>query len=295
MSETPAPTTPPPAAPPATPPPAEPPPQQPWHAALFADESGKFAPDWTSKLPETLGDFRAMAAQYPDLGTLLKSHRDNMQAARSKGLKLPGEHATPEEVTAFQQELRKVRGAPDSPDAYQLQKPDGLPDGTDWNAETAEFRAVSHELGLTPAEAQRLAAFDLQRQQAAIDKAAQIRQQFIDADQAEIRKRFGDNANSVLAEAKAAAAEYLPAEAFDPTHDAFIGVAAVDAFAQLAAKLRPAGHIPAPATTNLSAADLARDIQTNPNNPDHAAFCNSSHPRHAAVAAKVTDLWKRAT
>ncbi len=29
---------------------------------------------------------------------------------------------------------------------------------------TAEFRAVAHELGLTPAEAQRLAAFDMQRQ-----------------------------------------------------------------------------------------------------------------------------------
>ena len=279
-------------APPAPPTP-EPPQAQPWHAALFADDSGKFAPDWTSKLPESLGDYRAMAAQYPDLATLLKSHRDNMQAARSKGLKLPGEHATPEEQQAFQAELRKVRGAPETPDAYDIPAPEGLPEGTDWKTATAEFRAVAHELGLTPAEAQRLAAFDMQRQKAAQDQAAQMRQGFIEADQAELRKRHGDNANAILSEARQAAAEYLPAEAFDPTSDAFIGVAAVDAFAALATKLRPAGHIPAPSVANLSPADLARDIQTNPNNPDHAAFISSSHPRHSAVAAKVTALWKQ--
>lgn len=274
--------------------PAEPPPPQPWHSGLFADDSGKFASDWTTKLPDTLGEYRAMAAQYPDLGTLLKSHRDNMAAARSKGLKLPGEHATDDERQQFAAELRKVRGVPEAPDAYDIPAPEGLPEGLDWKAATAEFRAVAHELGLTPQEAQRLAQFDQQRTAAAQAQQKAMRDQIIAADQAEIRNRWGEQANAVLAEARQAAAEYLPAEAFDPTNDQFVGIQAAEAFYQLAQKLRPAGHIPAPALANLSPADLAKDIITNPNNPDHAAYMDQAHPQSARVRAKVADLYKRA-
>lgn len=289
MSETPAPNTPPPVTPA-----ADPPSPAPWHASLIADESGKFAPDWVSKLPEPLAEFRAMAAQYPDLGTLLKSHRDSLTAARSKGLKLPGEHATPEERQAFDAELRKVRGAPESPDAYQIPPPASLPEGVDWNKETAEFRAVAHQLGLSPQEAQRLIEFDFQRTEAVRQAIEAEQKQHVAQLQTDIRAKWGENANSMLAEAAQAAAEYLPQEAFDPTNPAFVGIAAAEALYSLAAKLRPAGHIPAPALANLSPEDMARDIITNPNNPDHEAYMNQSHPQSARVRAKVSELFARA-
>ena len=292
-------TAPPPAAPPSTPPPGAPPPEttpppsQPWHQSLFADDSGKFAADWTSKLPDSLADYRAMAAQYPDLPTFLKSHRDNMAAARAKGLKLPGENATPEERTAFETELRKVRGAPETPDAYEIPKPEGLPDTLDWKQATAEFRTLAHEIGLTPKEAEKIAAFDLQRQQAAQQAMQQQKAQIIAEEQAAMKQRWGERTSLILREAQAAAAEYLPAESFDPQSDAFIGIAAVEAIQKLAERSRPAGHITAPAAMNLSGEDLARDIMTNPANPDYKAYNDGSHPQASAVRAKVADLWKR--
>ena len=295
-------TAPPPAAPPSTPPPAAPttpppdttpPPSQPWHASLFADDSGKFASDWTQKLPDSLAEYRAMAAQYPDLPTFFKSHRDNMAAARAKGLKLPGEHATPEERTAFEAEIRKVRGAPDTPDAYEIPKPEGLPAELDWQQATAEFRTLAHEIGLTPKEAERIAQFDLQRQSAAQQAMQAQKAQIIAEEQAAMKQRWGEQAGLKLRQAQHAAAEYLPPESFDPTSDSFIGIAAVEAIASLAAKTQPAGHVIAPAAMNLTGEDLARDIMTNPAHPDYKAYNDASHPQSAAVRAKVADLWKR--
>lgn len=291
-------TAPPPAAPPSTQPPGAPPdttppPSQPWHASLFADESGKFASDWTQKLPDSLAEYRAMAAQYPDLPTFLKSHRDNMAAARAKGLKLPGEHATPEERTAFDAELRKVRGAPDTPDAYEIPQPEGLPEGLDWKQATAEFRTLAHEIGLTPKEAERIAQFDLSRQAAAQQAMQAQKAQIIAEEQAAMKARWGDNAGQVLRQAQHAAAEFLPPESFDPTSDSFLGIAAVEAIAKLAAKSQPAGHVIAPAAMNLTGEDLARDIMTNPAHPDYKAYNDASHPQSAAVRARVADLWKR--
>ena len=291
-------TAPPPAAPappPAAPPDTTTPPSQPWHASLFADDSGKFASDWTQMLPDSLAEYRAMAAQYPDLPTFFKSHRDNMAAARAKGLKLPGEHATPEERTAFEGELRKVRGAPDTPDAYDIPKPEGLPDTLDWKQATADFRALAHEIGLTPKEAERIAQFDLSRQKAAGEAMQAQKAQIIAEEQAAMKARWGDGAGQVLRQAQHAAAEFLPPESFDPTSDSFLGIAAVEAIAKLAAKSQPAGHIAAPASMNLTGEDLARDIMTNPAHPDYKAYNDASHPQSAAVRARVADLWKRGT
>jgi hypothetical protein len=46
-----------------------------------------------------------------------------------RGLVLPGEKATPEEITAFRSRAASVAGGiPDSPDGYEIKLPDGFPD-----------------------------------------------------------------------------------------------------------------------------------------------------------------------
>lgn len=283
----------PPAAPPAAPPPQTPP-SAPWHQSILT-EDGKFAPNWHQQLPESMADFRAMAAQYQDLGALLKSHRDSMTAARSKGLRIPGENATDEERQAFQTELRRLTGAPDSPDAYEIPAPEGLPQGLDWKQETAAFRETAHKLGLNPDQAKAIVEFDMQRQQQAQQQLEQQRQQLIADEQAEMRKRWGDKADQALNEAaRVGVAANLPSEMFDPQSPMFVGVQIADAFRTLSQRLGEHRHVVAPSNSFMDPVSLAKDIMGNPNNPDYKAYNDSSHPNSAAVRARVAQLYKQA-
>jgi hypothetical protein len=82
------------------------------------------APDWFEKLSAETGEGEtasnrdwAQAAGVKDLDGLVKLARDNQRAARDKaGVKVPGEGAKPEEITAF----RTAIGVPEKADGYKL-------------------------------------------------------------------------------------------------------------------------------------------------------------------------------
>lgn len=64
-------------------------------------------------------------------------------------VKVPGEKATPEEVTEF----RKAIGVPEKPDGYKIERPEKMPEGMVYN-EVLEnkFKEISHQLNLTPSQ-----------------------------------------------------------------------------------------------------------------------------------------------
>jgi len=275
------------------------PPAQPWNASILT-EDGKFTDGWTQKLPEDLADFRAMAANYPDLKTMLKSHRDSMTVARQKGVAIPPADAPEEVRAAFQAELRKARGVPENADGYQIGKPEGLPETLDFTKETAALRELAHKNGWTAEEVESIIALDIERQKAIAAEAQAQDAEITKAAQAEMTKRWGDKPDQALQlAARAGIAGGLPPDLFNPKSEAFIGnspvgVAVVDAFKALAAKLGESSHIPGSGATSLSPEDMARDIMTNPNNPDYKAYYDSAHPNSKAVRARVDALWKQA-
>jgi len=74
--------------------------------------------------------------------------------------------AKPEEIKAFKDSVYKAglfESAPESPDKYTLNRPDGIPE-TAWPDElVGGFKAMAHELGLTQKQVDKLAEFDAKR------------------------------------------------------------------------------------------------------------------------------------
>lgn len=91
---------------------------------------GDVAPDWYGKLSAAPGEGEsasnrdwAQAAGIKDLDGLVKVARDNQRALRESGrVKVPGEGAKPEEISAY----HKAIGVPDDAKGYEIKGPEGV-------------------------------------------------------------------------------------------------------------------------------------------------------------------------
>lgn len=71
--------------------------------------------------------------------------------SEKREIKHPGAKATPEQLAAYRAEVRKITGAPEKPEEYGLKAPENLPEGVEWNAETAnKAAAIAAEYGIPP-------------------------------------------------------------------------------------------------------------------------------------------------
>jgi hypothetical protein len=98
----------------------------------------------------------------PKLDQLGASYISLEKAFSSKReVKKPGTDAKPEEIAAYQSELRKITGAPDKPEGYGLKAPENLPEGVEWNAELATKAAtIAHKYSVPPEALQELIALN---------------------------------------------------------------------------------------------------------------------------------------
>lgn len=88
----------------------------------------------------------------PKLDQLGASYISLEKAFSSKReIKKPGEGAKPEELAAYQAEVRKITGAPDTAEGYGLKAPENLPEGVEWNADLANKAAsIAHKYSVPP-------------------------------------------------------------------------------------------------------------------------------------------------
>jgi hypothetical protein len=128
-----------------------------------------------------------------DLDGLAKMARDNQKAARSAGLKLPGDDAKPEEVEAF----HKAIGRPESADKYEIALPDGheIDDGFAGPMKEAAFKA-----GVPAAAFKGMAEAFVQYQQDQVE-AEKTRQ---DGLAANVLKEWGEQKTAKLADVQTA-------------------------------------------------------------------------------------------
>lgn len=201
-----------------------------------ADGSEKMADwsTWRDKLPAPVQKFVG----------------DNIAAARAKTegmVKLPGADAPPEEWTP----ILKALGHPDTPEGYEIAKPEALPEGVEWNDEfAAGFAKFAHEAGLPKGQAQRLIAWHTEQMGAQAKAMAEAGQKFVEAERVELTKAFGPRLPEAAGAAQKFAADNgLPASMFDPAAGDFIGVPAlkaIDAALSQVAKLTKEGSFKAP-------------------------------------------------
>lgn len=160
-----------------------------------ADNGNGNAASWLEALPEPERAYvQNKGWDTPD--KLLTSYK-NLEKVfgadkAGRALLLPGENATPEEKAAFYSKL----GRPESPEGYGLKAPEKFGD-----PELLEgFTKTAHEIGLSKTQAEALLKFQVGHFEQMQAKA--------DAEVNQLKAEWGDKADTYLAAAKKAGAEF---------------------------------------------------------------------------------------
>ncbi len=250
-------------------------------------EDLSFTPGWQEKLPE---EYRPTAANFKDLPSLMKSlvETKRMASGKMEGyIKVPGEGATTEEVAAY----RKAQGVPDTPDGYELKKPEGEL-GNFYNEEEVKaFAAKAAELGLTKAQAAALAEWRLGISKEFDDKEREEGRAFLAERDKVFTENWGAKKDAELVDAQRMLLTLD--HSLDPKMVNFLEPKLVVALAAFAKKLNPDTMVAKEQFENkLTPSSMSNDIVTNKSNPDYEAFHNPQHPNHKAVKQKVLDGFK---
>jgi hypothetical protein len=252
---------------------------------------GEFVEGWQNKLPADFDPYKAMLANHKTFNGLTRALADNMAAARTKTegmVKVPGADAKPEDRAAF----FKALGVPEKPEDYGLKAPDKMPEGIEWDAAFAgEFTKLAQAIGLTKDQVAKLAEFQLSQQSQAMQKADTEGTQAYEAEVAKLRQTFGENYEKRTIDAKRVAVTVgLPDD-----HPVFWRADTVIAMAKVADLISEDRLITGEQATNrLSPETQAKDIVTNPDNPDYKAYYDPTHGRHKEVVAFVNQQFARA-
>lgn len=264
----------------------DPPAEQPW----FDPKTLSFAEGWQDKLPEEHKDLRLTAAKYKTLPDLVKANREAVQMANSKlegYIKMPGKDAKPEEIRAYYDKL----GVPADVKGYEFTKPADAELAKLYDApEIEEIRTVALAKGMTKDQAQSVVDLYVGKKAEAEKSFMAEGEKFIKEYQDKLTEVWGDKREANLLDAKRVAATIggLDPNALD-TYPAELTLF----LAKIAqgGLVKPDGLVTTEQLGNkIKPSDLAYDIQTNPKNPDYAAYHDPGHIDHKRVFAHVLDL-----
>jgi hypothetical protein len=259
--------------------------------------------DWRQHIPEDVKNDQSFAPiiekmTEKDIPSLVKSH---LHLTRKFGgmVAIPGKDAKPEEVTAFKGKLLEggyLPVVPDSPDKYEITKPEKLTDGVMWNDELAkDFRATAHKLGLTNDQAKALVNYHAEL----VGKMSAGYQVTQEQATAKLKEKWGADYDNNLALAHRAIKAHLS----DPETVKFLEETGLGNHPKLAEIMAVVGANIAPDSSfvedqgkaTVSAdAESARlehiDIMTNPQNPKYKLF----HAGEKSVSEYIDNLYKKA-
>lgn len=240
---------------------------------------GTFSQDWTKHVPDDLKERAIALEKFKNPFDLARSY---VHAEKKLGERIapPGVDATPEQKAAW----FKLTGVPESPDKYEL-KPAQLPEGVEWDEGAAKAAAaVFHEIGLTPAQAQRLAAYDAERNAAAGTASQQQQDAYLTAQKTELAKEYGDKLDSTLR----TATEYAKLIGLPLDHPALIHADVVKALARGAGLISESKLVRADAAGSaMTPKERQRSIQTNPSDPWYKAYQGQEGPERQQEAQRI--------
>lgn len=170
-----------------------------------AGSGGKTAAfDWHSQATDLMrgspDTFKAFSNDAVGLQAMMKGYAESQKLIGQKGLvKLP-DNATDDQKKAFNADLRKLMGVPDTADGYKFQ--DEV-DGQKADKQLRQsFAKVAHEAGLSPSQVEALDKWTYQYQKVAQEATNKA---FGEA----ATKRFGDKAQTVMEVAKTLIADNI--------------------------------------------------------------------------------------
>ncbi|HEY1081761.1 MAG TPA: hypothetical protein VGE29_05835, partial [Prosthecobacter sp.] len=98
---------------------------------------GSFSQDWHAHLGDEFKDSAASLSRFKSFPDLVKSHLHGQRQLSQARPAIPDDKSSPEQVKAF----RDYIGLPDDEKAWDIGKPEKIPDGVEWNEGLA--KAVS--------------------------------------------------------------------------------------------------------------------------------------------------------
>lgn len=124
--------------------------------AQFIGKDGELKEGWKKGIvPEGLREEKSLDV-YTNIGDVFKSNVETKRMLGKKGIILPGENATEEEIGEF----HKALGRPDTPELYEIKRPDSIPEDNWFPERVAQAQQLFHKLGLNPTQANAIAEMD---------------------------------------------------------------------------------------------------------------------------------------
>lgn len=254
--------------------------------SIFSD-GYRFAEGWADKF-EGLNAASLAKFNGKEVADLARSYGELEKkiGQKTEGMvKMPTASSTPEELAAFHRSL----GVPESPDAYEITPPD-FAEELGWNPESlGPIKETAQKHGVTGAALNALIATQAEIEKAQYEEAVAEQEAAVTA----LRNEWGANFDRNVTLAKRAADAAGIAADNPKLNDPEI----LRAFANLGGKISEGqlGAVNA-VSGGMSAADEARDIQTNPENPLYKAYRGEIPDRRKIeeARAKVTELNIRA-
>lgn len=256
--------------------------QQSAPSVAIINEKGEFSENWKNILPDDLKNNPAIGS-FKDLASMTKSYVNAQKMIGADKIALPGKYATPEERAEFFNRI----GRPETPDKYELPKPQ-LPEGMSYSNEMEKsFRDLAHKTGLTAEQAKALHDWNTQNVlQSHAAREQMVAQQFQQAEDA-LKKEFGLAYEQKLAKANAVvrqfgAAELLEKKGFHNDPDVVRFLANIgEGMAE--DKLIGKGD----ALTPSGAQSQINAIMGDTKGP----YFDKNHPQHKETVAKVNALY----
>ena len=226
----------------------------------FVAQDGSFTEGWIDRLGGEFSESRDQLEKFKTLPDVLKSYSYLEKKIGTKGVILPTEKSTPEEVSAY----RRALGIPETVEGYEL-RPEKLPEGMTWNDEVGrQFAEIAHEHGV-PAKAmralaERFAVWQEGTLKAAMDDHEVRVQRGTEQLQREWGGRFDANINKAVTVANRIGLDPRSPGLSDPAV-----VKALVKFSDMVSESRFVGGDPH--TGMQGGMERARDIMTNADNP----------------------------
>ena len=253
----------------------------------WINRDGSFIPDWTQRLPDDVrGDAEGLK-KFGNVNDLVRSYVNAERLIGKKGVFIPDEKSTPEQIAEF----RKQLDVPEKPEEYEV-KPQNIPEGLEWNDDLAkQFLEIAHKHNVPKRAmkdlAQKFQDLETMRVRAGWEMAqAEVNRKY-EAGQQELERAWGAQKPQQIELVKRAAARFgAPADTWglgDP--------AIVKWVANMASRMSEDTFVsPNGAGSAMGPKERALDIIQNPENSEYKAYRSG----HKPTQAKVEDLLREA-
>lgn len=240
---------------------------------------------------------RKDAERYKTFDDWAKGVKEKDGLLGKKGIAEPlGKDATPEQRAERAALVRRANAAPESPEGYQLARPEGIPEQLwDTNA-VADAAKIAHKYGLPQDALKEFADFQVQMGKKAIEADNALRTEWLDGQDKLIRAQSQKEGMN-YAEAKENAERAGRKFGIDPNNPGMKNASLFLAMARVGKAMQEGTMVkgePEKLENMSSASALARmnDIKDNPANPKNEAYWQRKgpHPDHDAVVAEARAL-----